>query len=160
MSLTRFRLAPKIGHLERMKRLSGIEPKNLIILTYQNKNMNGPGLSMEMSKKKSQRMYPNHWKEGNNHHIPRCQPTPQHCNRKLVHSCITLCQHHPNRLVLKGTSHCGDSNIWFRVCSCQNSSRTNYGPQKHTKISRCVPIMTKAYMVGDNKSVVTSSTIH
>ena len=29
--------------------LSGIEPSNLIFLTYQNKNMNGPGLSMEMS---------------------------------------------------------------------------------------------------------------
>ena len=66
MSMTRFRLAPKIGHLERMKRLygylaktthfallSGIELKNLIILTYQNKNMNGPGLCIEMLKKKS-----------------------------------------------------------------------------------------------------------
>ena len=34
--------------------LSGIEPKNLITLTYQNRNMNGPGLFMEMSKKKFQ----------------------------------------------------------------------------------------------------------
>ena len=34
------------------------------------------------------------------------------------------------------TSHCGDSNIWFRVCSCQNSNRTNHAPQKRTKISR------------------------
>ena len=35
--------------------LSGtpIEQKNLIILTYQNKNMNGQELSMEMSKRKS-----------------------------------------------------------------------------------------------------------
>ena len=70
MSMSRFRLAHKIGHLERMKRLygylatpntvlSGIEPKNLIILTYQSRNMNGPGLFMEMSKKKSQKIYPN-----------------------------------------------------------------------------------------------------
>ena len=36
--------------------LSGIEPKSLIILTYQCKNMNGPGLSMEMLKKKFKRM--------------------------------------------------------------------------------------------------------
>ena len=71
MSMSTFRLAPKIGHLERMKRLydilqrpstllSGIEPKNLITLTYQNRNMNRPGLFVEMSKKKFQKVYPNH----------------------------------------------------------------------------------------------------
>ena len=60
----------KIGHLERMKRQYGYlaktkhfairyRTKNLIILTYRNKNMNGPGLSMEMLKKKSERIYPN-----------------------------------------------------------------------------------------------------
>ena len=49
MSMSRFRLPPKIGHLERMKRLygyverpntlpSGIEPMNLIILTYQSRD--------------------------------------------------------------------------------------------------------------------------
>ena len=32
--------------------LSDIEPKNVIILTYLNKNMNGPALSMEMLKRK------------------------------------------------------------------------------------------------------------
>ena len=71
MSMSRFRLAPKIRHLERIMRLygylvktnillSGIEPKNWIILTYQSKNMNGPGLFMEMLKKKSQMIFPNH----------------------------------------------------------------------------------------------------
>ena len=40
--------------------LSGIEQKDLIIPTYQNKNMYGPGLFMEMSKKKSQKIYPSH----------------------------------------------------------------------------------------------------
>ena len=69
MSMSRFRLAPKVGHLERMKDymvmlqrlnnlLSGIEPKNLIIPIFQNKNMSGEGLSMEMLKKKSQWIYP------------------------------------------------------------------------------------------------------
>ena len=71
MSMSIFRLASKIGHLERIKGytdilqrpntlLSGKEPKNQIILTYQNRNMNGPGLSMELSKKKSQWIPPNH----------------------------------------------------------------------------------------------------
>ena len=43
----------------------------------------------------------------------------------------------PNKLGFKETSHCGDSNIWFRACRCQNSNRTKHGHQKHTKISRC-----------------------
>ena len=87
MSMPSSRLAPKIGHLERIKcymdilqrpntLLSGIEPKNLIILTDQNKNMNGPGLSMEILKKRSQRIYRNYRKKCNNHHIFRCQPSP------------------------------------------------------------------------------------
>ena len=56
--------------------LSGIEAKNLIILTYQNKNMNGPELSMEISKGNPKGYTQTIRKEGNNHHIPRCQPTP------------------------------------------------------------------------------------
>ena len=45
MSMSRFKLAPRIGHLERLKRLygylaktntllSGIEPKDMVFLTY------------------------------------------------------------------------------------------------------------------------------
>ena len=71
MSMSRFRLAPKIGHLERMKRLYGYlaktkpfsiryRPKNLTILTYESKNMNGPGWPMELLEKISQRIYLSH----------------------------------------------------------------------------------------------------
>ena len=71
MSMSRFSLGPKIGYLERMKRLYGYivktkhfairyRTKDLIILTYQSKNMNRPELSMEMSKRKYQEIYPNH----------------------------------------------------------------------------------------------------
>ena len=53
MSMSRLRLAPKIGHLERMKRLYGylVKPKHLAIryITYQGRSMYGPGLFMEMS---------------------------------------------------------------------------------------------------------------
>ena len=69
-----------------------------------------------------------------------------HCYQHTMFGCHPLCC---------PICHCGDSKIWFRVCSCQNSNRANHGPQKNTKISRC-PIMTNAYMFGDNKSVVTS----
>ena len=61
MSMCKFRFAPKIGHLERLKRLYGYlsktkhfairyRTKNPMTLTYQYKNMIGPELSMEMSK--------------------------------------------------------------------------------------------------------------
>ena len=83
----------------------------------------------------------------------------QNIYQENQHSCITLCQPHPSRLVFKETSHCGDSNIRFRVCSSQNCNRTNHGPQKHTKISRCPHHDQGIYGFGDNKSVVTNSTI-
>ena len=71
MSMSRFRLAPKVEHLERMKRLYGYlvkpnilpsdkELRNLTTPIYQNRNMNGLELFMEMSKKKFQKTYPNH----------------------------------------------------------------------------------------------------
>ena len=71
MSMSRFRLAPKIGHLERMKRLYGYLAKTKhFTMRYRNKepdyshlpkqNMNGLELIMEMSKKKSQEIYLNH----------------------------------------------------------------------------------------------------
>ena len=71
MSMSRFRLAPKTGHLERRKRLFGYLAKTnhfaIRYITkepdyshYQNMIMNGLGLSIEMLKKKSQRMYPSH----------------------------------------------------------------------------------------------------
>ena len=56
--------------------LSGIEQKILIILTYQNKSMNGPGLSMEILQRKSQSYTQTISKKGDNHHILRGQPTP------------------------------------------------------------------------------------
>ena len=71
MSMSRFRLAPKIGHLERMKRLHRYLPKTKhFAIRYRTKEADychlpkqeneWSGLSMEMSKKKSQRIYPSH----------------------------------------------------------------------------------------------------
>ena len=64
ISMSRFRLTPKIGHLERMERLYGYLAKTKhFAIRYRtkepdyshlpSKNMNGPGLSMEILKKKS-----------------------------------------------------------------------------------------------------------
>ena len=66
-----FRLAPKIGHLERLKRLYGhLSKTKHCAIRYRaketnnspqpDKNMIGQELSMEMSKKKSQKTFPNH----------------------------------------------------------------------------------------------------
>ena len=70
MSMSRLRLAPKIGHLEERKLYMDILQNQTLCIRYrtkepdyshhQNKNMNGPGLSIEMLKKKSQRKYPDH----------------------------------------------------------------------------------------------------
>ena len=65
---------------------------------------------------------------------------------------------HTHSLVLQQTSNCGNSYIWFRVCGCQNSNRTNYGPKVYPKVLG-VPIKSKSYMFGDNRSVVTSATL-
>ena len=82
-----------------------------------------------------------------------------HCNRKISHSCIALCQHYPNRLVLKETSHCGDHNIWFSAVLVAAKTATEQIMDLRNTLRYLVPIMTKAYMFGDNKSVVMSSTI-
>ena len=63
---------------------------------------------------------------------------------------------HPNRLVFEETSHCEDSNIWFRVCSCQNCKKIMHLRNTVRYLGVC--IMTKVYMFGDNKSVIMSST--
>ena len=70
MSMSRFRLAPKIGHLERMRRLYGYLAKTKhFAIRYRTKQpdychlpkqeYDGPGLFMEMSKKKFLKIYPN-----------------------------------------------------------------------------------------------------
>ena len=74
MSMSRFRLAPKIGHLARMKRIYGYlvktkhyairyRPRNQITHTYQNLNMIGQEQFMVMSWKRSQKIYLNHWEK-------------------------------------------------------------------------------------------------
>ena len=71
MSMSRFRLAPKIGHAERLKRLYGYLVKtNLFAIRCGTKEPNyshlprqeydGLELVMEMSKKKFQKTYLNH----------------------------------------------------------------------------------------------------
>ena len=147
MSMSRFRLAPKIGHLERMRRLYRYLGKTKhFAIRYRTKEPDYSHLP-EQEYQWTMTVYGNVKKE-----IPKDLPKP--LGKRVItttfldanllhdkatgnqHSCITLCQHHPNMLVFKMTNHFVDSNIWFRVCSCQNSNRANHGPQKYTKISR------------------------
>ena len=71
MSMSRFRLAPKIGHSERLKRIYGYLVKTkLFAIRYRTKEpdyshlpeqeYDGLELVMEMSKKKFQKTYLNH----------------------------------------------------------------------------------------------------
>ena len=124
--MSRFRLTLKIGHVERIKRLRGY------LIDYSHL----PKQEYEWTRT----VYGNIKDE-----IPRDMPKPlgkrvittTFLDANILHDIVTgksvtavlhFVKHHPNRLVLKETSHCGDCNIWFRVCSCQNCNRTNYGP--------------------------------
>ena len=87
MSLSRFRLAPKIGHLERMKRIYGYLAKTKhYAIRYGTKETDYSHLPKQeyewtrtvhgdMSKKKSQKKYLNHLGKEWSHHIPRCRFT-------------------------------------------------------------------------------------
>ena len=148
-SMSRFRLAPKIGHLERMKKLYGYLAKTKhFAIRYRTKEPDYSHLPKQ-EYEWIRTVYRNVKEE-----IPKDIPKPlgkrvitttfldanllhEIVTGKVSHSCISLCHHHPNRLVFKETSHCGNSTIWFRVSMSQNSDRPNHGPQKHTKISRC-----------------------
>ena len=169
MSMSRFRLACKIGHLERMKRLYGYVTKTKHFTNrYRTKEPDYSHVPKQ-GHDWSRTVYWNVREE-----IPKdiTKPfgkratTTTFLDANLLHDIITgksvtavlLCQHHLNRLVLKETSHSGDSNIWFRICCCQNSNRTNDG-LRNTLRYLGVPIMTNASMFGDNKSAVTSLTI-
>ena len=74
MSMSRFRLAPKIGHLERTKRIYGylVKTKHYAIM-YRTKEpdyshlpklkYNGQEQFMVMLRKRSQKIYLNHWEK-------------------------------------------------------------------------------------------------
>ena len=117
MSMSRFRLAPKIGHLERMKRIySHLAKTKHYAIRFRTKE---PGYSHlpKLNCDWTRTVYGNVKEE-----IPKDIPeplgkrvittTPTFSDANLLHdivtgdSNITFCQHHTHRLVPKKTSHC------------------------------------------------------
>ena len=136
--------------------LSGIEPKSLTILTYQYKSMNGPGRL---------------WKEEIRKDIPkllgkRVIPTT-FLDANLLHDIVT------GKSVTAVLHFVNTTQAdWFSKRQATVETAT-YGSEfvaaktatheimdlRNTLRYLGVPIMTKACMFGDSKSVVTSSTI-
>ena len=126
MAVSRFRLAPKIGHLERIKRLYGYLTKTKhFAIRYRNKEPDYSHLPKQ-EYEWIRTVYGNVKEE-----IAKDVPKPlgkrvittTFLDANLFHDIVTgksvshiyttLCQHHPNRLVFKETNHCGDVNLWF-----------------------------------------------
>ena len=129
MSMSRFRLAPKIGHLERMKRLCGYLAKTKhSAIRYRTKELHYSHLTKQ-EYKWTRTVYRDAKEE-----IPKDIPKPlgkrvittTYLDTNLLHDILTgksdtavlyvvNTPHHPTptRLVFKKRSHCGDCNLWF-----------------------------------------------
>ena len=169
MSMSRFRLAPKVGHIERMKRIYGYLSRTkhyaLRFRTAEPNYMHLPDLEYDWT-----RIYGNVFEQ-----IPKDAPEPlgksvtttTFLDANLLHDLITgrsvaAVLHFFNLTP-------GD---WYskRQATVENAT---YGSEfvaaktateqiidtRQTLRYLGVPIKSKAYMFGDNKSVVTSSTV-
>ena len=169
MSMSRFRLAPKVGHIERMKRIYGYLSRTkhyaLRFRTDEPNYMHLPDLEYDWT-----RIYGNVFEQ-----IPKNAPEPlgksvtttTFLDANLLHDLIT------GRSV---TAVLHFFNLtpgdWYskRQATVENAT---YGSEfvaaktateqiidiRQTLRYLGVPIRSKAYMFGDNKSVVTSSTV-
>ena len=138
--------------------LSGLDPKNLIILTYQSRNMNGPGMCMEMQRRNPKGYTQTIRKEGN---------TTTFLDANLLHdivtgNSVTAVLHFVNttqtdwfskRQTTAETAMYGSEIVVAKTATEQIMDLRN------TLRYLGVHITNKAYLFGDNKSVVMSSTI-
>ena len=169
MSMSRFRLAPKVGHIERMKRIYGYLSRTkhyaLIFRTDEPNYMHLPDLEYDWT-----RIYGNVLEE-----IPKDAPEPlgksvtttTFLDANLLHDLIT------GRSVIAVLNFFNlTPGEWYskRQATVENAT---YGSEfvaaktateqiihiRQTLRYLGVPIKSKAYMFGNNKSVVTSSTV-
>ena len=151
MSISRSRLAPKIGHLERMKRLYGYHVKTKhFAIRYRTKEP-------EYSHLPNQEYEWTTRKEGSYHHIHRCQSPPQHCNRNISISCIALVNTTPTDWFLKRQATVKTATYGSEFVAAKTATE-QIMHLRNTLRYIGVSIMTKVYMFGDNKSVIMSST--
>ena len=169
MSMSRFRLAPKIGHLERTKRLYGYLAKTKhFVIRYRSKEPDCSHLPKQQYEW-SRTVYGNVKEE-----IPKDIPKPL---GKRIITTTFLYANLPHDIAT-GTSvpaalHFVNTTPtdWFSKRQATMETATYGAAFVAAKAATeqiidlrnilrylDVPVMTKAYMLGDNKSVVTSST--
>ena len=97
-------------------------------------------------------------KEGNNHHIPGCQPTRDIVKGKSVTAVLHFVNTNPTDWFSKRQATVETATYSSEFVAAKTATE-QVMDLRNTLRYLGVPIMTKAYMFGDNKSVVMSSTI-
>ena len=168
--MSRFRLVPKIGHLERMKRLYGYLAKmKHFAIRYRAKEPDYSHLPKQ-EYEWTRTVYGNVKEE-----IPKDIPKPlgkrvittTFLDANLLHDIVTgnsvtsvlhFVNTAPTDWFLKRQATV-ETAIYGSEFVAAKTATEQIMDFRNTPRYRGVPIMTKAYMFGDNKSVVTSSTI-
>ena len=170
MSMSRLRLAPKIGHLERMKKLYGYLAKTKhFAIRYRTKEPDYSHLPKQ-EYEWTRTVYGSVKEE-----IPKDIPKPlgkrvitttfldanllhDIVTGKFSHSCITFVNTTPTDSFLKRQATVETAMYGSEFVAAKTATELIMD-LRNTLRYLGVPIMTKAYMFGDNRSVLTSSTI-
>ena len=170
MSMSRFRLAPKIGHLERMKRLYGYLAKTKhFAIRYKTKEPDYSHLPKQ-EYEWTRTVYGNVEEE-----IPKDIPKPlgkrvmatTFLDANLLHNIVTgksvtavliFVNSTPTDWFLKRQATVETATYGSELAAAKTATEQIID-LRNTLRYLGVPIMTKAYIFGDNKSVVMSSTI-
>ena len=149
MSMSRFRLAPRIGHLERMKRLYGYLAKTKhFAIRYRTKEPDYSHLPKE-EYEWTRTVYGNVKEE-----IPK--DIPQSLGKRVITTTFLDANLLHNTVKRQATVENATYGSEFAAAKTATEQIVDL---RNTLRYLGVPIMTKAYMFEDNKSVVTSSTI-
>ena len=138
-TMSRFRSAPRKGHLERLQRIYRYVLKTKHYSTRYRTEVPDYTYLPDMKYDWSYTVYGN-TQEILPHDCPKplgnSVTTTTTLDTNLLHcmatgasltACLQFLQSYSNCLVLQETSNCGNSNIWVRVCGSQDRHRTDYG---------------------------------
>ena len=148
-TMSRFRAAPRQGHMDRLKRIYSYAIRTKDYAIRFRTELPDYSFLPDQDFDRTYSLY------GDVHEIlPDDMPEPlgeaetttttmdanlNHC--LATGKSLTGCLHFVNKnscgLVFQETSHSGDSYLWFRVCCCQNSNRTDHGHQADIEVSWC-----------------------
>ena len=170
ISMSRFRAAPRQGHLERLKQIY-----TYVIRTRDYVNRFRV-VEPDYSFLPEQNFDWTHTVYGHVHKIiPHDIPDPlgnsvaatttvdanlNHClatGRSLT-GCLHFCKPYCDRFIFKKVSNSGNCYIWIRIVASKTATELVID-LRNTLRYLGVPVKTKSYLFGDNRSVVTSSTL-